>query len=395
MIQPEKDPILRIEVQWRIPEDANLQQQWNALVLQMEPPEVFYTYEWACAIQAAYGNWFRVLLVLGYEADDLVGLVALATDEKRRNVTFLAGTTADYCDFISSRRYRPEFVAAVLARLRELQLGNLTLANLPEVSSTLTAIRATAREHGFYVYARPAYLCAQVELGVGETRQALKTSLQKKKKLRQYLRAMEREGPVSVRHVQSPDEIAAALPACVSAHVARFRATGRVSTLETAERQQFLRELAARFAGSGGVTLTEMRIGGRPMAWNYGFQFAGSWFWYMPTFDTQDEKNSPGYCLLAQIIIDACDRPDMRVVDLGLGAEDYKERFGNSSRQTLYTTLTLSRARHWREIARYRAASAIKKSPKIETAIRGVRDAMHGRRGREETKDSKTSVEQA
>jgi CelD/BcsL family acetyltransferase involved in cellulose biosynthesis len=60
----------------------------------------------------------------------------------------------------------------------------------------------------------------------------------------------------------------------------------------------------------------------------------------------------------------------VKVVDLGLGAEGYKERFGNSTRQTVDITLTRSWSRHLREIVRYRAASALKRSPKIESAVR-------------------------
>jgi len=385
---------LRITLQRQIPDDPALQRQWNNLVQQMEPPEVFYTYEWACAVQAAYGESLQPLLFLGHEGDDLVAVAALATDGAGRVTSFLAGTTADYCDFVSRRKDRAEFVAGALQKLKELKLRDLILANLPADSETVAALRTAAEEHRFHVYMRPAYVCAQVELGQGEGRQGLKTSLQGKKKLRHYLRAMEREGPVTVKHLHSPDEISGTLPRFVSAHVVRFRAMGRVSNLEKPERQRFLAELAKRFAGTDTVTLSEMSVGDRAMAWNYGFQFQGSWFWYMPTFDTRDETNSPGYCLLAQIVIEACGRPEMRVVDLGLGAEGYKERFGNSSRQTLYTTLTLSRARHWREVARYRAATAIKKSPRLDTAIRGVRAALQRPAGGDKGKDSKAQVEQ-
>jgi CelD/BcsL family acetyltransferase involved in cellulose biosynthesis len=63
----------------------------------------------------------------------------------------------------------------------------------------------------------------------------------------------------------------------------------------------------------------------------------------------------------------------MNVVDLGLGAEGYKERFGNSTRQTLYVTVTRSWLRHLRETLRYSAASVLKQSPGIESAVRGMR----------------------
>ncbi|MGA8764864.1 MAG: hypothetical protein WB562_18490, partial [Candidatus Sulfotelmatobacter sp.] len=59
--------------------------------------------------------------------------------------------------------------------------------------------------------------------------------------------------------------------------------------------------------------------------------------------------------------------------DLGLGTDGYKERFGNRTRQTLHATLTKSSIRHLREIARYRIATAAKRSPILETAVRKVR----------------------
>ncbi len=72
-----------------------------------------------------------------------------------------------------------------------------------------------------------------------------------------------------------------------------------------------------------------LMVGDRPVAWNYGFQFHGSWFWYQPTFDSRQEENSPGQCLLLRIVTEACDMDGIKVVDLGLGAEGYKDRFGN------------------------------------------------------------------
>jgi len=113
-----------------------------------------------------------------------------------------------------------------------------------------------------------------------------------------------------------------------------------------------------------------LMVGDRPVAWNYGFQFHGNWFWYQPTFDSRYEENSPGQCLLSRIVTEACDMDGVKVVDLGLCAEGYKERFGNSTRQTVDISLTRSWSRHLREIVRHRAASALKRSPKVESAVR-------------------------
>jgi CelD/BcsL family acetyltransferase involved in cellulose biosynthesis len=361
---------MRIVLLRKIPDEPSLRRQWNDLVLQMEQPEVFYTCEWALAIQFAYQSSLKPLLFLGYEGEDLVGAASLAADAAEQDVRFLAATTADYCEFVTRPHQRAEFIDAVFAELGKLKPGLVVLASLPENSATLVALQAAGEKNGFHVYMRAAYLCLRVELGSGEQRREIKTALASKKKLRRYLRTMEREGPVTFVHLQSRAQIQAALPEFINAHVARFQSTQRISVLSTPERRSFLQELARRFSGSEVVTLSMLMVGDRAVAWNYGFQFHGNWFWYQPTFDSRYEENSPGQCLLSRIVTEACDMDGVKVVDLGLGAEGYKERFGNSTRQTVDITLTRSWSRHLREIVRYRAASALKRSPKIESAVR-------------------------
>jgi CelD/BcsL family acetyltransferase involved in cellulose biosynthesis len=353
-----------------IPDEPSLQRQWNALVQQMEKPEVFYTFEWALAVQSAYQASLKPLLFLGYDGDDLVGVASLRAAVDGEEVSFLAATTADYCEFVSHPQRRAEFVETAFAELRQLKVGSVVLASLPADSATPVAVQVAARKYGLYAYTRPSCLCAQVELGSSEQRQQLKTTLSGYRKYRRYIRAMERQAPVRFVHLHSQAEIQSALPDFAEAHVARFQANQRTSFLSTPERQCFLQELAHRFSGSEVVTLSMLMIGDRPVAWNYGFQFLGSWFIYQATFDRRQEEHSPGHCLLSRIVTEACDLDGMKVVDLGLGAEGYKERFGNSTRQTVDITMTKSWSRYMREIVRYRAASTLKRSPKVESAVR-------------------------
>src|ERR1700678_1971264 len=71
---------LRIVLLRKIPEDSSLQRRWNDLVLQMERPKVFYECEWALAVQSAYQASLKPLLFLGYDGDDLVGVVCLCVE---------------------------------------------------------------------------------------------------------------------------------------------------------------------------------------------------------------------------------------------------------------------------------------------------------------------------
>ena len=361
--------ILRIVVREDIPEDSELRRAWNDLSRRMEPPEVFYSYEWAIAVQRAYGGTLKPLLFLAYEGESLVGLVALVRETESR-IAFLAANTGDYCDFISEPGRRGELVEAVLAELKTRNFEHIVLTNLPADSSSVAAISGGARSQKFFLHSRQAYLCARVVPGSSEERAKLKQVVASKKRLRRNMRELEKRGKVRVQHDTQWRQIEPILQTFIRAHVARFLTTGRISNLTRPARRAFLCELARELSPLGGVTVSRLLVGEVPAAWNYGFQFAGSWFWYQPTVNSIYEELSPGYCLLAKIVQQACDSPEIDFVDLGLGAEDYKDRFATASRQTLYVVLNRSFSDHLRMRIRDGAAAVVKKSPRVEKSIR-------------------------
>jgi CelD/BcsL family acetyltransferase involved in cellulose biosynthesis len=361
---------LRLVLHREIPEDDRLACQWNALVQQMECPEVFYTYEWALAVSRAYGSSVAPLLILAYDQDSLVGVVALATDNMRRGTFFLTSATADYCDFISSPAYREDFVSLVFGELRRLRILALVAANLPADSVTSEAFREATAPLGYRTFYRPASRCSQITLGSFVERRKLRDVVANRKALRYFLKSLERRGPQSIDHLKSRENLETALPEFMQAHIARFSATGRRSNLADPVRQEFLIELAGLLSTAGWIVLSCFRVGDKSVAWNYGFKFSGSWFYYQPTFNSDWGKFSPGFCLLSKIVEAACDDPAIERVDLGLGAEGYKERFATGTRQTLDVTVTASTTHYLKEAARYHVAAAIRSSPRLEYSVR-------------------------
>jgi len=261
----------------------------------------------------------------------------------------------------------------VLAELWKQGFGQITLTNLPSDSSTVAAIGHASADNGYRYFARTAYVCAQVSLSQLERRTHDNTPvLPRRKMVRRFLSAMGREGPVRLDHARSWGEIERVLPQFVQSHIGRFLITGRISNLARPERRIFLAELAKLLSECGWVTLTRMVSGTNSIAWNYGFQFEDTWFWYQPTFDSDLERYSPGFCLLTKLIEEAAGNPIFRIVDLGLGAEEYKDRFANQTRETLYVTLRSSATQHSREVLRYHAGRIIHSSPKIEAVVRAL-----------------------
>lgn len=365
---------LRLVLLREIPEDAILRQKWNDLVRGVEQPQAFFTYEWSLAVQRAYHESLHPLLFLAYDQQEsLYGVAALAADATRDSVSFLCATTADYCDFISSSDYKAAFVSAVLSELRKRGVREITLTNLPADSTTFAALEEVSTRYGYRPFARTAYRCAQVLLSqVKRDPRDNKLVLPRRKMVRRFISAMGRETPVRLDHARTWSEVKPILPLFVQAHVARFLVTGRISNLARTERRLFLEELARLLSESGWLALTRIMTDSNIYAWNYGFQFQGTWFWYQPTFDSDSEKYSPGFCLLAKLVEEAAETPAIKLVDLGLGAEEYKDAFENQTRETLYVRLSSTLREHIGEILRYRLVTAVFASPVTEKLVRSV-----------------------
>jgi CelD/BcsL family acetyltransferase involved in cellulose biosynthesis len=371
---------MRLVVHREIPECDLLRRQWNDLVTQMEPPEVFYTYEWASAVHHAYAASITPLLMLAYEGDSLVGVAALATDRTQKNTFFLGSSTSDYCDFVSRPQSRQALVEAVCRELRRLKAPMLTLANLPSDSVTCHALTQAAPKHRYWQFARAAYSCAQVALDSPERRQLALRSV--RRRMRRFDKAMAGGPPITFSHSNSWDEISPILSRFAGAHVSRFLATGRISSLASSERRFFLAELARSLSSSGSVCFSRLMAGEQTIAWNCGFQFGGSWFWYQPTFDSNFQHCSPGIWLLSKIVEDAGENPGFNRIDLGLGAEYYKERLATGHRLTLHVTLAASMFRCWKERVRYYAAAALRPVPALESWARAQRIRLRSLCGR-------------
>jgi hypothetical protein len=120
-----------------------------------------------------------------------------------------------------------------------------------------------------------------------------------------------------------------------------------------------------------------MDVDGRPIAWNYGFRFLDSWFWYLPTFLIQYEESSPGSCLLRLLTEEVCADPSVNRLDLGLGDEAYKERFSNTVFSTRYVRLSKSLPRHLASVGRHWLRVSAGKFPAMDKRLRSGRDLFH------------------
>jgi CelD/BcsL family acetyltransferase involved in cellulose biosynthesis len=365
---------VRVTVLKEIPEDPDLSAAWNTLVLAMDNPEVFLTYQWALAASRGFQNRLTPLLFLMYEYDQLAGVVALAIDPNApRAAFFLTSSTADYCDIVSAPANRRAVILALLEEIQKLGLRDLVLANVPATSATLQELPHAAGPSRFYVTSRTAYKCGVVQLEGDEQRETILQNIAGKGRERRALKKLTNLGAVKVIHLTEPGQIGASLESIVSAQISRFLASNRVSPLVGPERRRFLRHLSDLLSHSGWLKISQLEIDGRPVAWNYGFRFGGSWFWYLPTFQMEYEHVSPGSCLLRLLVEEGARDTSLRWLDLGLGDEPYKERFANNVRQTQYVRLSRGFPKHAVSVSRGILSSAAARFPQFGNRFRDAR----------------------
>ena len=338
---------MRVVALKEIPDDPALAHAWNYLVSRMEHPEVFFTYQWSLAVSRAFQATLTPLLLLVYEVNELCGVAAFAQDkENQTRAYFLTASTADYCDVVSAPAARRAVLELVLQEIANLGVRELILANLPADSSTSKELRAASRARHFHFASRPAYECGLVEFGNENERKAMVRTVTHKSREQRGLKRLSSLGTVGVRHLVNLDEAIECLPQFFGAHVSRFLATGRISPLIRPERRLFLQELTTLLAEEGWLRISRLELNQDPVAWNYGFIFGGSWFWYMPSFKVEYEDCSPGSCLLRLLVEQGCADPALKELDLGLGDESYKNRFATSVRKTHHVHLSHTLNRH-------------------------------------------------
>lgn len=326
---------MRTELLKTVENNESLREEWNKLVLKMEVPQVFFTWEWASAVERAFRESLEPWIFTFKRGDQLVGIAALASvPSKTGKMFFLGASSADYCDILSAPEDRNEVVIALLTALGEHHVREVTFTNIAEESTTLCAL-ALAQCSGFWPSSRIAYVCSRVVFQSSDATSKhatpeLSAHLSKDEKFRR----MSKLGQVSLVHLRDSTNGEYAHNPIVRAQVSRFLATSRLSPLLLPERQCFLSELIKLLGQAGWLDISILKVAGRDVAWNFGFRFAGVIFWYLPTFEMEMESLSPGACLLRMMTNESCQDPETKEIDLGLGDEGYKSRIANSSRTT-------------------------------------------------------------
>ena len=167
----------------------------------------------------------------------------------------------------------------------------------------------------------------------------------KKKKFRYNLNRAERKlneiGDLKLVHHTTPDQIAQNLDLAFDIHWKRWQGRYNSSRFSHPAWKAFYRELAIAFAEKGWMDLVLLEVGGKSIAFSYGFIFNNKYYFYVTAIDpdTAYEKYSPGTVLIRHLLEKAFES-GLDEFDFMLGDEAYKRIWTKSYREVYTYALT-------------------------------------------------------
>jgi len=294
--------------------------RWDDLLTRGATPTVFLTREWLGSWWRALGRG-RLLPIVGERGGDPVVMAPLFVEG---GMGFFVGSGgSDYLDLVGDPTDE-EALVAILGAARESIPGfvGFRFHHVPDASPTGPALGGAAARLGLRCFdegalAAPAFDLAGAEAAAG------------KKSLVRHERWFRREGDLRVTHLRDGSEILPHLEDLFEQHVDRWAATDSPSLFLDEGQRDLYREVCRRAATAGWLRFTRLDWEGEPVAFHFGFSFAGTYLWYKPSFAVAHARRSPGEVLLRQLILAAADE-GARVFDLGVGDEPFKRRFATS-----------------------------------------------------------------
>jgi CelD/BcsL family acetyltransferase involved in cellulose biosynthesis len=206
------------------------------------------------------------------------------------------------------------------------------LSNVPDHSSTIRGLTQCATTLGFRFVEEARTACPTLLLGES-TRQLLR-----KYSIRRPHNWFARHGTLGFSHISDRSELEAVLPSYFDQHVRRWRHKGVKSLFEDDRQRRFYEHLVASLASTGWLLFSVAEFDGVPIAYHFGFDYAGRVIWYKPSFEVRFANRSPGLLLIGLLIEDAL-RRERQEVDFTIGDEQFKSRFANVERTNINLSL--------------------------------------------------------
>ena len=309
-----------------------LEADWRRLWQAQPRREVFTGFDWNMAAWQPISQ--RAAVVVVRRGNIVVGLLALSAGPD--GLRFMSGPNADYNDML---------VAGTLI-LTPCWLWRCTrwpsrgssacwtsCPTGPGCARPRTPAASDLRSRLVVEAGQP---CPALRLQ--PDRIAVLDAMVNKKSLKRHDKKLAQQGDVELVHLDTRDRIHAALPDFFAQHIARRALAGERSLFVNDAPRRFYRALVDRFDPAQELRFAVLNVGGRPVAYHFGFEVDGRFTWYKPSFDVDYWDYGAGEVLLRRLFEYVRERPVVEF-DFTRGGEGFKDRFTNHQGRNMRWTL--------------------------------------------------------
>jgi CelD/BcsL family acetyltransferase involved in cellulose biosynthesis len=325
---------------------------WGDLVAASHAATPFVSHPWLCLWWRHFGRGQEFVAPVVRDGETLLAGVPLALRRAcGTTVAEIVGTgpvptrgmgLADKADLVVRRDAPAAWprLAGVVTRLLE-RVAVLDLKGLDEGSPTPSRLTPCAPRPGS-VRTLARSVSPYLVLPASWDEYLGSRSGGFRKHLRKYRRLLEQAGAMEIVRLEPDQPLEAWLSEVVAVNQASWTAGRGTNLFRHPRIRAFLLDLLRETARQGWLDLHVLRVGGRAVAYELCFDFAGRVFSYNSAYRRELGRASPGTLLTAAVIEAAC-RRGRTEYDMLRGDEAYKARWSDRRRGELQLLLPAAR----------------------------------------------------
>lgn len=346
---------------------------WDGLVRSMPRPSPFLLHGWLAEWWAHYGQGARLAVAVARRGELLVGAAPFMIRRRgtARVARFLGAHESALGDILLSPGEPAETARLLVELLEQEPFDYADVFGMPEES-----LLSHACGNGLPVAQRVEAPVLDLPDG-WESAYTAKTSSKKRNLHRRRRRQLGEVGELAFSWGRTRDELEPLLEDAFRIHDLRWHGRPDGSTFGTSAGKMFHRAALRRLSGDGTLRLLLLRVGGRPVAFDYVFVLDGVLHLHRLGFDPALARYSPGLVATLETLRLGAEEGVTRVEFLG-GDERYKVELADRL-EPLYQGIGLARNVHGAVTARQRLAlinarKRLKRSPFLKRIyLRGWR----------------------
>src|SRR5262249_41815799 len=266
----------------------------------------------------AYADEWDPIVIAATSNCKLAGLAPLARHKGSGDLAFAGNNMADYRDFLVRDSERAWVTQLLTEKTLSLGASHFVLGPTDPQSRTTAGI-LVQRTHKWAALSRN-HPCWRLALS-----REVAERIQSKDSIKRNRRHYRRLGTLRYQRILTADGWAALRSTFFEQHTLRQLQAERIPSFADRRKVNLFDSLFLRDPHR--VHVSALWLDDRLLASHFGFCDDEKIYWGAPAMDVLEAKHAPGQLLLAELIAHGCDE-GYREIDLTLGAEDFKARFG-------------------------------------------------------------------